>query len=62
MATVHVIRSLVDENNNLVWATFEIDEAELLPGEATIEQQQAAMADSHQEFVAPDPAPAEPAP
>lgn len=57
MAIVHVIRSFVDDTNHIVWATFEIDETELLPGETTVEQQQAGIASTAQPFEAPDPAP-----
>ena len=39
MAKVSVVRQVVDENNNLSWATFEIDEVDLLPDEIpTFEQ------------------------
>ena len=51
MALVQVIRRV--PNEDLAWATYTIDETELLPGEVTVAEQQAIADVYQQDFTAP---------
>ena len=51
MALVQVIRRV--PNEDLAWATYTIDETELLPGEVTVAEQQAIADIYGQSFDAP---------